>query len=96
VEAVHTSVIFAILVIGIVGVMIDYMFTHAAKRPAYVDWELLMERLRVERISKYFLNTGTKSDFCVFKDLSPAVGDREFVSVLGHSGCGKSTMPTSW
>jgi nitrate/nitrite transport system permease protein len=32
-----TSVIFAILVIGIVGVFIDYIFSNLAKRLAYVD-----------------------------------------------------------
>jgi len=51
-----------------------------------------MERLKVERISKYFVNPGTKDPLCVFKDLSLTVQDQEFVSVLGHSGCGKSTM----
>jgi nitrate/nitrite transport system permease protein len=32
-----TSVIFAILVIGVVGVMIDFLFTRLANRLAYVD-----------------------------------------------------------
>ncbi len=32
-----TSVIFAILVIGVVGVLIDYLFTHLAGRLAYAD-----------------------------------------------------------
>jgi nitrate/nitrite transport system permease protein len=32
-----TSVIFAILVIGVVGVMIDYLFSRLANRLAYVD-----------------------------------------------------------
>jgi nitrate/nitrite transport system permease protein len=32
-----TSVIFAILVIGTVGVMIDFLFNQLAKRLAYID-----------------------------------------------------------
>jgi nitrate/nitrite transport system ATP-binding protein len=51
-----------------------------------------MERLKVEGITKYFPAPGSKEEFCVFKDLSLIVEDQEFVSVLGHSGCGKSTM----
>jgi CDP-diglyceride synthetase len=36
VEAVHTNVIFAILVIGIVGVMIHYMFTKLSQNSSNI------------------------------------------------------------
>ena len=52
----------------------------------------MKDLLQVDRVTKYFLNPGTKEEHCVFKDVSLAVRDKEFVSVLGHSGCGKSTL----
>jgi nitrate/nitrite transport system ATP-binding protein len=52
----------------------------------------MTELLRVEKVSKYFLMSGTREPYCVFKEVSLAVREKEFVSVLGHSGCGKSTL----
>ena len=51
-----------------------------------------MDLLSVERVAKYFVTPGEKTEFCVFKDVSLHVADKEFVAVLGHSGCGKSTL----
>lgn len=51
-----------------------------------------MALLNVDRISKYFVTTGSRDPYCVFSDLSMKVYEREFVAVLGHSGCGKSTL----
>jgi nitrate ABC transporter ATP-binding subunit len=47
-------------------------------------------QLEIYRLTKvYPTKTG---DFTVFRDLDLKVGEGEFVSVIGHSGCGKSTV----
>lgn len=51
-----------------------------------------MDLLQVDGITKNFLATETKEEFCVFSNVHLTVKEREFVSVLGHSGCGKSTL----
>lgn len=51
-----------------------------------------MEMLKVEKVSKSYVNTDTREKFCVFKNVSFEVREKEYLSVLGHSGCGKSTL----
>ncbi len=51
-----------------------------------------MSLLKVDGVSKYFMTPGAKERYCVFKDLRFSVSEKEYVTVLGHSGCGKSTI----
>src|SRR5687768_8778320 len=46
--------------------------------------------LELWRVSKTF--PGVKGPVAVVKDFDLAVRQGEFVSVIGHSGCGKSTV----
>jgi len=48
--------------------------------------------LQVEGISKRFPARGKQSELVVFEDVNFSVPRGEFVSVIGHSGCGKSTI----
>lgn len=47
--------------------------------------------LRVQNLSKAF-QTREKTQFIALKDINLDVGDGEFVSFLGASGCGKTTL----
>ena len=51
-----------------------------------------MSYLELTKISKYFDNPDGKGSLCVFKDVDLKVEKSEFLTVVGHSGCGKSTM----
>jgi nitrate/nitrite transport system ATP-binding protein len=46
--------------------------------------------LKLDLIGKTFERSGVKSE--VLRDIDLAIGKGEFVSIIGHSGCGKSTM----
>ena len=46
--------------------------------------------LRLDRIGKTFERRGVKSE--VLRDIDLTIDKGEFVSIIGHSGCGKSTM----
>ena len=46
--------------------------------------------LKIDHVDKSFKRGGTTS--LVLKDVNLAIGEGEFVSIIGHSGCGKSTM----
>ena len=46
--------------------------------------------LKLDRIGKIFERRGVYSE--VLRDIDLAIGKGEFVSIIGHSGCGKSTM----
>jgi ABC-type oligopeptide transport system ATPase subunit len=54
-----------------------------------------MAFLSIERVSKYFpvlegaSTRATRQDlFCVFKDVDLRIEKGEFVTLIGHSGCG--------
>lgn len=47
--------------------------------------------LELQNISKYY-NPGTVNELCLFKDFNLNIGDREFVSVVGSNGSGKTSM----
>lgn len=46
--------------------------------------------LKLDRVDKSFERGGVRSE--VLKDINVSIGKGEFVSIIGHSGCGKSTM----
>ncbi|MDH6297679.1 nitrate/nitrite transport system ATP-binding protein [Agrobacterium fabrum] len=46
--------------------------------------------LKLDHIDKYFDKGGARAE--VLKGINLTIGKGEFVSVIGHSGCGKSTM----
>ncbi|MBX3527723.1 MAG: ABC transporter ATP-binding protein [Rhodoblastus sp.] len=46
--------------------------------------------LKLDRIGKIFERRGVRSE--VLRDIDLAIEKGEFVSIIGHSGCGKSTM----
>lgn len=47
--------------------------------------------LSVKKLN-YFYMTGTPFEVQALKDISLTVSDGEFVGVIGHTGCGKSTL----
>lgn len=47
--------------------------------------------LELQNISKYY-NPGTVNELCLFKDFNLSIRDREFVSVVGSNGSGKTSM----
>ena len=51
-----------------------------------------MARLTVDRVSKSFAVERDRSQVEALRNISFAVEDCEFTSILGHSGCGKTTL----
>ena len=47
--------------------------------------------LSVKKLN-YFYMTGTPFEVQALKDVSLDVSDGEFVGIIGHTGCGKSTL----
>ena len=50
------------------------------------------EFLKVEGLSKSFPATRGGAPLVVFDDVNFAIDKGEFVCIIGHSGCGKSTI----
>lgn len=48
--------------------------------------------LQIKNLEKRFPIKDGKSELTVFKNLNFSVSKGEFVSIIGHSGCGKSTV----
>ena len=46
----------------------------------------------IENITKVFPDASGKGDLVVFQDVSFGIEQGEFVTMVGHSGCGKSTI----
>ena len=51
-----------------------------------------MPFLVVEKVSKYFPGSNGTGDLCVFKDVHFHIEKGEFLTMVGHSGCGKTTL----
>ena len=51
-----------------------------------------MSFLQVQALKKGFPGTGGKPEAVVFEDLHFAIEKGEFVCIIGHSGCGKTTI----
>jgi nitrate/nitrite transport system ATP-binding protein len=51
-----------------------------------------MAFLIVDKVSKYFPASDGKGALCVFKDVHFNIDKGEFVTMVGHSGCGKTTL----
>ena len=47
--------------------------------------------LELKHIHKYY-NAGTVNEMCLFQDFNLAIKDRQFVSVVGSNGSGKTSM----
>ena len=47
--------------------------------------------LELKHIHKYY-NAGTVNEMCLFQDFNLAINDRQFVSVVGSNGSGKTSM----
>ena len=48
--------------------------------------------LSVEGLGKHFPSSTGKGTWCVFRDLHLEMHKGEFVTTIGHSGCGKTTL----
>ena len=48
--------------------------------------------LNIERLTKTFPSAEKKTPLTVFKNISFGIHKGEFVTIIGHSGCGKSTI----
>ncbi len=51
-----------------------------------------MPFLEIEKVTKYFPGSNGRGDLCVFKDVHFRIEKGEFVTMVGHSGCGKTTL----
>ncbi len=51
-----------------------------------------MPFLEIEKVTKYFPGSNGKGDLCVFRDVHFHIEKGEFVTMVGHSGCGKTTL----
>src|SRR5262249_49624514 len=99
-----TNVITAILVIGVVGMVLDQILARATRLGAVpeVGWRwgpffpalcspMTDKFISIEGISKRFPASGGGST-TVFEELWLAMARGEFVCIIGHSGCGKTTV----
>src|SRR5947208_11724374 len=51
-----------------------------------------MAFLEIDHVTKYFSSPSGTGQVCVFKDVTIKIDKGEFVSTIGHSGCGKTTL----
>ncbi len=51
-----------------------------------------MAFLEIDHVTKYFLTPSGTGQVCVFKDVTIKIEKGEFVTTIGHSGCGKTTL----
>jgi len=51
-----------------------------------------MAFLELDHVTKYFPNPDGAGEVCAFRDVAFGVERGEFLTMVGHSGCGKSTI----
>ena len=51
-----------------------------------------MAFLKVDFVTKYFAGSNGTGDLCVFRDVHFNIEKGEFVTMVGHSGCGKTSL----
>jgi len=51
-----------------------------------------MALLKIDFVTKYFAGSNGTGDLCVFRDVHFNIEKGEFVTMVGHSGCGKTTL----
>src|SRR6266545_6403164 len=51
-----------------------------------------MAFLELDHVTKFFPNPDGTGEVCVFRDVAFGVERGEFLTMVGHSGCGKSTI----
>jgi nitrate/nitrite transport system ATP-binding protein len=51
-----------------------------------------MSFLVVDHVTKYFPGQSGAGKVCIFKDVTIKIEKGEFVTTIGHSGCGKTTL----
>src|SRR6058998_602767 len=51
-----------------------------------------MAFLEIDHVSKYFPSHTGDGQVCIFKDVTMKIEKGEFVTTIGHSGCGKTTL----
>ncbi len=51
-----------------------------------------MSFLKIDFVTKYFAGSNGTGDLCVFRDVHFNIEKGEFVTMVGHSGCGKTTL----
>ncbi|HEV8539968.1 MAG TPA: ABC transporter ATP-binding protein [Nitrospiraceae bacterium] len=51
-----------------------------------------MAFLEIDHVSKYFPSQSGSGRVCIFKDVTLKIEKGEFVTTIGHSGCGKTTL----
>src|SRR6058998_430551 len=51
-----------------------------------------MAFLEIDHVTKYFSSPSGTGQVCVFKDVTIKIDKGEFVTTIGHSGCGKTTL----
>ena len=51
-----------------------------------------MAFLEIDHVTKYFSSHTGDGQVCIFKDVTIKIEKGEFVTTIGHSGCGKTTL----
>jgi nitrate/nitrite transport system ATP-binding protein len=51
-----------------------------------------MAFLEIDHVTKYFPSPSGTGPVCIFKDVTIKIEKGEFVTTIGHSGCGKTTL----
>ena len=51
-----------------------------------------MAFLEIDHVTKYFPSHTGDGQVCIFKDVTIKIDKGEFVTTIGHSGCGKTTL----